>query len=120
MAVPAHDERDMEFANAFGLPIKVVIENGMMVHSDFLNEVPEWKAKDEMISYLEEKNLGDRATTYKLRDWVFSRQRYWGEPIPIIHCEKCGKPADPAYFTNVPKQTGCICGACRDRERARK
>jgi leucyl-tRNA synthetase len=90
MAVPAHDERDMEFANAFGLPIKVVIENGMMVHSDFLNEVPEWKAKDEMISYLEEKNLGDRATTYKLRDWVFSRQRYWGEPIPIIHCEKCG------------------------------
>ncbi len=68
---------------------------GVAIHSGFLDEIPTWKAKDEMISWLEEKEFGERATTYKLRDWVFSRQRYWGEPIPIIHCAKCGAVAVP-------------------------
>lgn len=95
MAVPAHDERDQAFAEVFKLPIKVVIEGDKMINSGFLDEVPAWKAKDEMISWLEEKELGERATTYKLRDWVFSRQRYWGEPIPIIHCPKCGQVSVP-------------------------
>lgn len=90
MAVPAHDERDQAFADKFGLPIKQVIDGEKMINSGFLDEVPAWKAKDEIISWLEEKGAGERATTYKLRDWVFSRQRYWGEPIPIIHCAKCG------------------------------
>ena len=60
------------------------------MNSGFLDDLPTWKAKDDMISWLEEKKVGQRATTYKLRDWVFSRQRYWGEPIPIIHCPECG------------------------------
>jgi leucyl-tRNA synthetase len=107
MAVPAHDERDYAFAKEFGLPIKMVVcphypeptcpvleeafvGEGHNVDSDFLNGLPTWKAKDDMISWLEEQEKGRRAVTYKLRDWVFSRQRYWGEPIPIIHCENCG------------------------------
>jgi leucyl-tRNA synthetase len=77
------------------LPIKAVIDGEKMVDSGFLTDVPTWKAKDEMISWLEEKEVGERATTYKLRDWVFSRQRYWGEPIPIIHCPKCGQVGVP-------------------------
>lgn len=101
MAVPAHDERDHEFAKKFDLPIKVVIEGGdaiesayvgegVLINSDFLNgkKVPD--AKKEIISYLEENNLGKGTTNYKLKDWVFSRQRYWGEPIPVVHCETCG------------------------------
>jgi leucyl-tRNA synthetase len=107
MAVPAHDERDWEFATKYDLPIVQVVvpvgarhavllrggaflDEGIAMNSDFLNDIPTWKAKDDMISWLEEKGAGERATTYKLRDWVFSRQRYWGEPIPIINCEKCG------------------------------
>ncbi|KAA0206225.1 leucine--tRNA ligase [Candidatus Uhrbacteria bacterium] len=107
MAVPAHDERDFAFATKFDLPIRMVVcphypeptcpvlteafvEEGHNVASGFLDGLPTWKAKDDMISWLEEKGFGERATTYKLRDWVFSRQRYWGEPIPIINCEKCG------------------------------
>ena len=107
MAVPAHDERDWEFAKKFNLPIiQVVAKNGEAVdvneaaftdvatgvvfNSDFLNGLEVKDAKEKMISYLEEKGIGTAKTNYKLRDWVFSRQRYWGEPIPIVECEKCG------------------------------
>jgi len=101
MAVPAHDERDFAFAKTFQLPIVQVVTGdasestafvgeGVAINSDFLDGLPTWKAKDDMISWLAEKGKGSKAVTYKLRDWVFSRQRYWGEPIPIIHCQKCG------------------------------
>lgn len=98
MAVPAHDERDFEFANAFGLPIKEVVAggdvskaaytgNGEHVNSDFLNGLNKQEAVEKMIVWLEENGAGQRKVTYRLRDWLFSRQRYWGEPIPIIHWE---------------------------------
>lgn len=103
MAVPGHDERDWEFANKFNLPIVEVIkggdvtkeaytntENGIVVNSDFLNGLTVNKAKEEIINWLEKNKLGKRKINYKLRDWVFSRQRYWGEPIPMIYCEDCG------------------------------
>lgn len=107
MAVPAHDERDWEFAKKFGLPlVQVVAKNGeevdineaaftdvatgVLINSEFLNGLEVKNAKEKMIAYLEEKGIGTAKTNYKLRDWVFSRQRYWGEPIPIVHCEKCG------------------------------
>ena len=107
MAVPAHDERDWEFAKKFNLPIiQVVAKNGeevdvneaaftdvatgVLINSDFLNGLEVKDAKEKMIAFLEEKGIGQAKTNYKLRDWVFSRQRYWGEPIPIVHCEKCG------------------------------
>ncbi len=103
MAVPAHDGRDWDFAKAFGLPIIEVFSGGQVqeavhntqdsdvaVNSDFLNGLPVLAAKQRMIDYLEEKGLGERKINYKLRDWVFSRQRYWGEPIPIVHCPACG------------------------------
>ncbi|MCC7522993.1 class I tRNA ligase family protein [Candidatus Uhrbacteria bacterium] len=70
-------------------------EPGIATNSDFLDGLPTWKAKDDMISWLNEQGKGEKATTYKLRDWVFSRQRYWGEPIPIIHCPKCGQVGVP-------------------------
>lgn len=90
-------------------------EDGVMINSDFLNGLPTWKAKQDMISWLEEQKKGERAVTYKLRDWVFSRQRYWGEPIPVIKCQKCGYvpvPDDqlPVVLPNVeayePTDTG--------------
>ncbi len=103
MAVPGHDERDWEFANKFNLPIIEVIkggdvtkeaytntENGIVVNSDFLNGLTVSKAKEEIINWIEKNKLGKRKINYKLRDWVFSRQRYWGEPIPMIYCEDCG------------------------------
>ena len=104
MAVPAHDERDWEFAKKFGLPIIEVVAGGKnvqeevftdvatgkLVNSDFLNGLEVADAKKKMIEFLEEKGLGNAKVNYKLRDWVFSRQRYWGEPIPIVKCEKCG------------------------------
>ena len=107
MAVPAHDERDWEFAKKFNLPlIQVVAKNGeevdinaaaftdvatgVLINSDFLNGLEVKDAKAKMIAFLEEKKIGTAKTNYKLRDWVFSRQRYWGEPIPIVHCDKCG------------------------------
>ena len=107
MAVPAHDERDWEFAKKFHLPIiQVVAKNGeevdvneaaftdvatgVLINSDFLNGLEVKDAKEKMIKFLEEKGIGQAKTNYKLRDWVLSRQRYWGEPIPIVHCDKCG------------------------------
>ena len=105
MAVPAHDERDWDFAKKFGLPIIEVVAGspvsvqdqvftdvatGTLVNSDFLNGLSVAEAKEKIIAFLEEKGIGHKKTNFKLRDWVFSRQRYWGEPIPIIHCDKCG------------------------------
>ena len=103
MAVPAHDTRDYAFAKAFNLPIIKVVaggdvekeaftdcETGRMVNSGFLNGLEVEQAKEKMITWLEEQGIGARKVNYKLRDWVFSRQRYWGEPIPLVHCEKCG------------------------------
>jgi leucyl-tRNA synthetase len=105
MAVPAHDERDWDFAKKFDLPIIEVVAGsdvpvtekvytdvatGTLVNSGFLNGLSVADAKAKMIEYLESNKIGSAKTNYKLRDWVFSRQRYWGEPIPIIHCDKCG------------------------------
>ncbi len=102
MAVPAHDTRDWEFAKKFNLPIIEVLksevdvqeqawtEDGIHVNSGFLDGLNKKDAIEKMISFLEEKKIGKRAVNYKLRDWVFSRQRYWGEPIPLVHCPKCG------------------------------
>lgn len=91
MAVPAHDERDKEFAEKYGLPIvEVINESGMLINSDMLNGLSSDEAKKKVIGFIESKGIGKAKVNYKLRDWVFSRQRYWGEPIPIVHCEKCG------------------------------
>lgn len=103
MSVPAHDSRDWEFAKKFELPIVEVVkggdvkkeaytdtETGILVNSDFINGLEVKDAIGKMSNWLEEKGLGKRKVNYKLRDWVFSRQRYWGEPIPLVHCEKCG------------------------------
>lgn len=103
MAVPAHDSRDWEFAKKFGLPIVEVVKggnvqeeaytdcaSGVMVNSGILDGLTVEEAKKKIVSYLEEKGVGYPKVNYKLRDWVFSRQRYWGEPIPIVHCDKCG------------------------------
>jgi leucyl-tRNA synthetase len=121
MAVPAHDERDFEFAKKYGLPIKKVIEppelqsivrnaqdiamgaqtnlkvetecyieDGINVNSDFINGLETKKAKEKITKWLEKKGVGEKAVNYKLRDWIFSRQHYWGEPIPLVHCKKCG------------------------------
>nr|NLJ03433.1 leucine--tRNA ligase [Bacillota bacterium] len=108
MAVPGHDQRDWEFAAKFGLPIVEVVaggdvtkeaytqtETGTMVNSGFLNGLDVASAKQKITAWLEEKGLGVPKVNYKLRDWVFSRQRYWGEPIPLVHCEKCGWVAVP-------------------------
>ena len=134
MAVPAHDERDWEFAKKYGLPIRFVIasdqrersnltngklglrsdvseiassptaprndekafvEDGILINSGEYNGLASYDAKEKMINWLQEKKLGKRAVNYKIKDWVFSRQRYWGEPIPIVHCPKCGNVAVP-------------------------
>src|SRR5690625_2933951 len=108
MAVPAHDERDYDFAKTFDLPIVEVVkggnieeepyvEDGEMVNSDFLNGLRSEDAMDKMIEWLEEKGHGERKVSYRLRDWLFSRQRYWGEPIPIIHWED-------GTMTTVPEE----------------
>ncbi len=94
MAVPAHDERDHEFAEQFKLPIVPVIdENGLSMNSDFLNGLPVQEAFEKSITWAESKNVGKRTINYKLRDWLFSRQRYWGEPFPILHFEDGTKRA---------------------------
>lgn len=105
MAVPAHDERDWEFAKKFNMPIIEVVagspvdvneavftdvETGILVNSEFLNGLSVTDAKKKITEFLVEKGIGHAKTNFKLRDWVFSRQRYWGEPIPIVKCEKCG------------------------------
>lgn len=102
MAVPAHDTRDWDFAKKFNLPIIEVLksevdvqkqawtEDGVHVNSEFLNGLNKKDAIAKMLEFLEEKKIGKKAVNYKLRDWVFSRQRYWGEPIPLIHCPTCG------------------------------
>lgn len=91
MGVPGHDERDFEFATKFNIPaIQVVDDNGIIINSDFLNGLREAQAKERAIEYLEEHKMGEKKCSYKLRDWIFSRQRYWGEPIPLIHCARCG------------------------------
>jgi len=108
MAVPAHDTRDFEFAKKFNLPIKRVIvknetekqeeleeaytdtETGILVNSGMLDGLQVKEAIEKIIKYIEENKLGKRKVNYKLRDWVFSRQRYWGEPIPMVYCEECG------------------------------
>ena len=108
MAVPAHDTRDYDFAKVFDLPIVQVvdggdiseeaftdIESGTMINSGFLNGLTVSEAIKSIISYLEDKGIGTGKVNFKLRDWVFSRQRYWGEPIPIIHCPTCGMVAVP-------------------------
>ena len=107
MAVPAHDQRDYDFAKAFGLDIIEVIKggdiekeaytgDGMMVNSDFLNGYTNKKDSIErMLEFLEEKGIGEAGVQYKMKDWAFNRQRYWGEPIPIIHCPNCGMVGVP-------------------------
>jgi len=103
MAVPAHDTRDWDFAKKFDLPIIEVVEggdvqneaytdvaDGVLVNSGFLDGLRVADAKEAVIKWLEEKGIGHKKVNYKLRDWVFSRQRYWGEPVPMVYCEKCG------------------------------
>ncbi len=113
MAVPAHDQRDYDFAKKFSLAIKPVLQpvdknivhdftqtafedDGLLIHSDFLNGLNKSQAVSKMLSHLEEKKLGTRQVQYKLRDWLFSRQRYWGEPFPIVHISDKGMRALPA------------------------
>lgn len=110
MCVPAHDERDFAFAKKFNLPIIQVIkkegeepgelqeaytEEGVMMNSGIFDGISSKEAKEVIANYLQEHGIGKKTVNYKLRDWVFSRQRYWGEPIPIVHCEKCGVVAVP-------------------------
>ena len=105
MAVPAHDDRDWAFAKAFGCEIIEVVkggnveeaaftlkdDTGILVNSDFLNGLTVKQAIPVITKWLEEQGIGHAKVNFKLRDWVFSRQRYWGEPIPIVHCPKCGR-----------------------------
>ena len=153
MAVPAHDTRDYEFAKVFDLPIIQVVAGGdiseeaftdvatgIMENSGFLNGLSVEEAKKKIIEFLQEKGKGEPKTNYKLRDWVFSRQRYWGEPIPIVHCPKCGPVAIPeeqlplllpdvesyeptdngesplAAMDSFVNTTGPVCGAAAKRE----
>ena len=142
---PAHDQRDYDFAVKYNLPIKSVIdsdkplpftEDGIHINSDFLNGLNTEDAKKKMIDYLEQQKIGERKITYRLRDWVVSRQRYWGCPIPFVHCPKCGlvpvedlpvilpddivfdgkgNPLDQSEWKNT-KCPKCGCDAVRDTD----
>ncbi|SMB92867.1 leucyl-tRNA synthetase [Thermanaeromonas toyohensis ToBE] len=148
MGVPAHDQRDFEFARKYGLPIKVVIQPpdqelnpstmeqayvdpGIMVDSGPFTGLPSEEGKDKVIAYLEERGLGRRKVNYKLRDWLISRQRYWGAPIPIIYCDRCGivpvpeedlpvilpegvefKPTGESPLKECPEFVNTTCPAC--------
>ncbi|OGF20659.1 hypothetical protein A2316_03900 [Candidatus Falkowbacteria bacterium RIFOXYB2_FULL_38_15] len=138
MAVPAHDERDLEFAKKFNLQIKKVVQPpqvipnspfqagassgaignlqgdiesecfsgyGMSINSDFLSGLLTLDAKEKMTEWLEKNNVGKKTVNYKLRDWVFSRQRYWGEPIPLVHCEKCAEAKPKFLFLHAFKDS---------------
>ena len=113
MCVPAHDTRDWEFAKKFGIPmIEVIsggdiekeaftdIENGTLVNSDFLNGLTVKQAQEKMFEFLAEKNIGEKKINYNMHDWVYARQRYWGEPVPIVHCEHCGMV--PVPYDQLP------------------
>ena len=117
MAVPAHDHRDLEFAKKYGLPIRVVIqppdknlspedmteayvEPGIMANSGQFNNLESETGKEKIADYMESKGIGSRTINYRLRDWCVSRQRYWGNPIPIIYCDKCG--VQPAPYSDLP------------------
>ncbi len=112
MAVPAHDERDYDFAKKFGIDIVEVIkggdiskeaytQDGEMVNSDFLNGIStKQEAIDKVIDFLAQKGIGEKGVQFKMKDWAFNRQRYWGEPIPIVHCEKCGMV--PVPYEELP------------------
>lgn len=109
MAVPGHDERDFQFAKEYGLEIREVVKppdskssdkkvftgEGILINSAEYNGLTSKEAKKKMIKWLEDKRLGSEKVNYKMRDWVFSRQRYWGEPIPVVHCQKCGTVGVP-------------------------
>lgn len=121
VGVPAHDKRDFEFATKFGLEIKRVVagedgddspitsieqvqeEAGTMINSGFLNGLDIHDATKKVMDYLEEKGTGERVTSYHMRDWLISRQRYWGPPIPMIYCEKCAKKGDSWFTTDEGK-----------------
>lgn len=115
MAVPAHDERDFAFAKKYNMPIKVVIQNpenpsdctaeaytepGVMLNSGEFNGIPNEKAKNDMTQFAQDNGFGEFKTQYRLRDWLVSRQRYWGAPIPIVYCEKCG--VQPVSESELP------------------
>ncbi len=113
MSVPAHDQRDYEFAKQYGLGLIEVVHNeaadlskeawtgsGEMIHSESFNGLPNDEARSKIIAYFEKEGLGERRINYKLRDWGISRQRYWGAPIPFVHCPKCGLV--PEKFENLP------------------
>ena len=131
MAVPAHDTRDWEFAAKFGLPIIEVVAGGedvqkeaytdvatgKLVNSGFLDGLEVAEAKKKIIEFLEERKIGKGKTNFKLRDWVFSRQRYWGEPIPIVNCEKCGYVALPE--SELPLQLPEVDSYMPDRKSTR-
>lgn len=105
MAVPSHDDRDFDFAKKFNIDIipvidggnnsEAYIEDGIHINSDFLNGLNKKDAIEAMLKYLEDNNIGEKGVQYKMKDWAFNRQRYWGEPIPIVHCPYCGDVAIP-------------------------
>ncbi|TET19789.1 MAG: leucine--tRNA ligase, partial [Candidatus Cloacimonadota bacterium] len=119
MGVPAHDQRDFEFARKYHIPIKIVInppdktltvetmeqaytETGIMINSDHFNGMDSDGGIEATITYMTEKKIGRRKTVFRIRDWLISRQRYWGAPIPMIHCDKCG--IVPVHDTDLPVQ----------------
>ncbi len=147
MAVPAHDERDHQFAQKYGLPIRPVIkkidgdeycftEPGIMVNSGPFSGLPSEEGKKKVIEFLEERGIGKGAVSYRLRDWLISRQRYWGAPIPIIYCERCGEvpvpeedlpvllppdvdflPGGPSPLARSPEFVNTTCPQCGGKAR---